>query len=204
MADVDEAAGSAKATPSNRARVLVLPGLAASDRSTIAIRASLLSQGHRVHGWNLGRNPGPTADIVEGLRSRLFDLAERDDEPIALVGWSLGGLYAHRLADFAPNKVRAVITMGSPLGDGHHRPSLRVPTASIYSRNDRVVGWQRSLVDESAPRHENIEVRSTHFTLGFDPAVLWVVGDRVRGDPDEWKPFRAPALLASAFPNRAR
>jgi pimeloyl-ACP methyl ester carboxylesterase len=202
MTALYEAATKRIATPFERVRVLVLPGLAASDRSTIAIRAALTSQGHRVHGWNLGRNPGPTAEITDGLRRRFFDLAERDDEPIALVGWSLGGLYAHRLAEFAPNKVRSVVTMGSPLRGGTGLPALRVPTASIWSRNDGVVSWQRSLVDASAPRHENIEVRSTHFTLGFDPAVLWAVGDRVRRDPDRWKPFRAPALISSAFPAR--
>ena len=78
-----------------------------------------------------------------------------------------------------------------------------MPTTSVYSRNDRVVHWQRSLIDERAPRHENIEVRSTHFTLGFDPAVMAVIGDRVRRDPDRWKPFRPPPLMGAAFPTRS-
>ncbi len=184
-----------------RVRVLVLPGLAAGDGSTLAIRGALASQGHRVHRWNLGTNR-PSPELSDALRSRFFDLVERHDEPIAIVGWSLGGLYAHRLAEFAPNHVRSVITLGSPLNDGNRLPSLAVPTTSIYSKNDRIVSWSRSLIDDRTPRHENIEVRSTHLTLGIDPAVMFVIGDRVRCDPERWKPFRVPSLLGAAFPGR--
>ena len=184
-------------------RALILPGLATSDRSTGAIRSSLMLQGVRAHRWNLGTNR-PTPELSDALRRRFFDIVERAGRPIALVGWSLGGLYAHRLAEFSPNNVRCVVTLGSPLAGSGPRPRLDVPTTSIYSRNDRVVPWQRSLVDDTAARHENIEVRSTHFTLGFDPAVMAVIGDRVRRDPDRWKPFRVPWPMASAFPSRPK
>lgn len=170
-----------------------------SDGATIAIRTALASQGYRVHKWKLGRNQ-PTPEVQTALRSRFFDVAERYDAPIALVGWSLGGLYAHRLTEFAPNLVRSVITLGSPLNDGDKLPSLPVPTTSIYSRNDRVVPWARSLVDERTPRHENIEVRSTHMTLGIDPSVMLVISDRLRRSPDQWKPFRAPPLMGAVYP----
>jgi len=183
-----------------RVGVLVLPGLAAGDGSTLPIRGALASQGHRVHRWNLGRNR-PSPQLAEAIRSRFFDLVERHGEPISIVGWSLGGLYAHRLAEFAPHYVRSVITLGSPLNDGSRLRALEVPTTSVYSKNDRVVSWSRSLVDDLQPRHENIEVRSTHLTLGIDPAVLFIIGDRVRRDPARWKPFRAPALMAPAFPS---
>jgi hypothetical protein len=183
-----------------RIGVLVLPGMGATDRSTIAIRSTLVSQGYRVHRWKLGRNR-PSPELQSALRSRFFDVAEQYDGPIALVGWSLGGLYAHRLTEFAPNLVRSVITLGSPLNDGTRLPSLPVPTTSIYSRNDRVVSWSRSLVDDRKSRHENIEVRSTHLTLGIDPAVMLVISDRLRKDPDRWKPFRAPSLMSAVYPS---
>lgn len=182
-----------------RIGVLVLPGMGTADRSTIAIRSTLASQGYRVHRWKLGRNR-PSPELQSALRSRFFDVAEQYDGPIALVGWSLGGLYAHRLTEFAPNLVRSVITLGSPLNDGTRLPSLPVPTTSIYSRNDRVVSWSKSLVDDRKPRHENIEVRSTHMTLGIDPAVMLVISDRLRKDPDRWKPFQTPSLMGAVFP----
>jgi len=184
-----------------RVGVLVLPGLAAGDGSTVGIRSALIAQGHRVHRWNLGRNR-PTPELSDALRSRFFDLVERHDHPLAIVGWSLGGLYAHRLAEFAPNHVRSVITLGSPLNNGGQLPALQVPTTSIYTKNDSVVPWSRSLVDDRKPCHENIEVRGNHFTLGVDPAVLLVISDRVRRDPARWRPFRAPSLMRAAFPTR--
>jgi dienelactone hydrolase len=184
-----------------RVGVLVLPGLAAGDGSTVGIRSALTAQGHRVHRWNLGRNR-PTPELSDALRSRFLDLVERHDQPIAIVGWSLGGLYAHRLAEFAPNHVRSVITLGSPLNDGNRLPTLPVPTTSVYTKNDSVVPWSRSLVDDRKPRHENIEVRGNHFTLGVDPAVLLVISDRVRREPDRWRPFNAPRFMRAAFPNR--
>ena len=180
----------------------MLPGMGAGDTSTVAIRSTLASQGYRVHKWKLGQNL-PTPQLQRALRSRFFDVAERYDEPIALVGWSLGGLYSHRLAEFAPQHVRSVITLGSPLNDGSRLPSLPVPTTSIYSRNDRVVSWSRSLVDDRKPRHENIEVRSTHLTLGIDPAVMLVISDRLRRKPDRWKPFRTPPLMGALYPGGA-
>jgi pimeloyl-ACP methyl ester carboxylesterase len=184
----------------SRPRVLVLPGLGGGDGSTQVLRSSLAAQGFRAHRWKLGRNMGPSPELAAGLRSRFFDLVELDDEPIALVGWSLGGVYAHHLAEFAPHQVRSVITLGSPLRRSGPRASLRVPTTSIYSRNDRVVNWQASLIDDRVDRHENIEVRSLHLTLGFDPAVLYAVSDRLRRPPDKWVPFTPPPLLSSAFP----
>jgi pimeloyl-ACP methyl ester carboxylesterase len=182
--------------------VLVLPGLAASDGSTIAIRSALTAQRCRVHRWNLGRNVGPTPEMATALRARFLDLVDRAGEPMVLVGWSMGGLYAHRLAAQSPEHVRCVVTLGSPLGAGKIRPRLEVPTTSIYSRNDSVVPWSHSIVDGEAPQHENVEVRSPHLLLGFDPAVIYAIGDRVRQDADRWEPFRAPMTLRGAFPGR--
>lgn len=184
-----------------RVGVLVLPGLAAGDGSTVAIRSALTAQGHRVHRWNLGRNR-PSPELSDALRTRFLDLVARHDQPVTIVGWSLGGLYAHRLAEFAPDHVRSVITLGSPLNDGNRLPALAVPTTSIYTKNDSVVPWSRSLVDDRKARHENIEVRGNHFTLGVDPAVLLVISDRVRSEPDRWRPFNPPRLMRAAFPRR--
>lgn len=184
-----------------RAPVLVLPGLATSDLSTQLIRSSLIGRGHWTHGWGLGRNRGPSEATAEAVAARLDELYDRHGRPVALVGWSLGGWFAHRLARATPEKVHCVISLGSPLTrqDRRARP-LPVPTTSVFSKRDVIVPWRSSLVDGDADRHENIEVRSTHLTLGLDPAVLHVIGDRVRRDPARWRPFSPPLLLSPAFP----
>jgi pimeloyl-ACP methyl ester carboxylesterase len=182
--------------------VLVLPGFGATDRSTVGLRTQLSLIGHPVHRWHLGRNEGPTKEIIEGLGARFAQLFERYDRPIALVGWSLGGIYAWGIAQRVPEQVQQVITLGSPLNStGMTAGPPPVPLTSIWSRNDRVVNWRSSLLETGAQR-ENIEVRATHLTLGFDPLVGAAIADRLGQRPDRWKPFNPPSFLDPAFPKQ--
>ncbi len=95
--------------------VLVLPGLLASDLSTRPLRSFLNAQGYAAHGWKQGRNLGLRAGIEDGMLERVEELHERyGHRKISVVGWSLGGIYARQLAKRAPEKVRSVISLGSP------------------------------------------------------------------------------------------
>src|SRR5260370_35345744 len=67
-----------------------------------------------MRGWALGRNTGPTEEVVAGLPRAVLDHAERTGRPVSLIGWSLGGIYAREMARRHPRKVRQVITLGSP------------------------------------------------------------------------------------------
>ena len=53
--------------------VLVIPGLGASDMSTLILRRFLSTLGYATYGWALGRNIGPTARVVSGLPERLHE-----------------------------------------------------------------------------------------------------------------------------------
>ena len=204
--------------------VLVLPGFTADDRSTAALRRYLRDLGHAVHGWGLGRNSGPRPELLAGLQARLDDLWNRyPDQPMSLVGWSLGGLYAREIARRAPTRVRQVITLGSPFrpvpGQESHpsaairrmtgrRPPeprddgpLPVPSTAVFTRTDGVVPW-RSALGEPGPQAENIEVLSSHCGLGHHPAVLWAVADRLAQAEGSWAPFEAPRAWAPFFPTR--
>ena len=59
----------------------------------------------------------------------------------------------------------------------------------MFTKADGVVPW-RSCVDVPGPRSENIEVFGSHCGLGFNPAVLGIVADRLRLGKDEWRPFK--------------
>jgi pimeloyl-ACP methyl ester carboxylesterase len=190
--------------------VLVLPGLGASDVSTGTMRRWLRGLGYRVVGWELGRNRGPTQEIVDELPRLLERLHREHGSPVSIVGQSLGGIYARRLALRAPSQVRQVITLGSPFAlvgwpaDGGRGPwvsSLPVPSTSIYSRWDGIVDW-RACLQQPGPTSENVAVRSGHLGMGFDPAVLWVVADRLAQPVDAWQPFRRTTRLplAAFFP----
>jgi pimeloyl-ACP methyl ester carboxylesterase len=196
--------------------VLVLPGLMASDVSTRALRVWVSRLGHPVVGWALGRNRGATREVVDELPRLLDRLAGEHGAPVSIVGWSLGGIYARRLALRAPAQVRQVISLGSPLSLPDRRISrarrsrarrslatpLPVPSTAVYSRSDGVVDW-RACRQRKGPISENVAVRSSHLGMGHDPAVLWVVADRLAQPSDDWRPFRRPSRfgLGALFPD---
>ena len=193
--------------------VLVLPGLGGDDRSTVPMRGYLRRLGYAVHGWGLGTNT-ISRQLVMRLGDRFAELYERHDrQPISLVGWSLGGIYAREIARARPWTVRQVITLGSPFrespGEESHpsawiramypnlprrqlnQSTLAVPSTAIFSRTDGIVPWRTSML-RGGSRHENVEVRGSHLGLGHNPAVIVVVADRLAQRPAQWKPFEAP------------
>jgi pimeloyl-ACP methyl ester carboxylesterase len=95
--------------------VRVLPGLLADDNSTSALRRFLNAHGYNAHGWKQGRNFGLRPHLERDMLARIDELFERyGGRRLSLVGWSLGGLYARQLATIAPDKVRCLISLGSP------------------------------------------------------------------------------------------
>ena len=147
--------------------VVVLPGFTASDSSTFVLRSILERLGHRPVAWGLGRNVGPTREIIDGVDALVRRLYDEDGRSVQLVGWSLGGVFARHVAARRPDMVRRVITLGSPYritrrqnlaagwlyhlyapqrrvpsgvrrGGAASRP-LTVPTTSIYSPTDGIV-----------------------------------------------------------------
>src|SRR5687767_6586883 len=91
---------------------LVIPGFLATDRTTMELRRVLAARGWRTHGWDMGSNRGAKQDTLVRLGRRLA--AVDDPRGVLVVGWSLGGLFARCLARAMPDKVRAVVTLGSP------------------------------------------------------------------------------------------
>ena len=166
---------------------LVIPGFIASDRTTMELRCALAEAGFRVHPWRQGMNWGARADTLERLK-RAIDLCGHD-QPMLLVGWSLGGLYAREIARAEPECVRAVVTLGSPvwgdrrrytnvwklyervakhpvddppISDSEAKPP--VPTLAIWSRRDGIVGAP-SARGTAETCDKAVEVSSTH--MGF-------------------------------------
>jgi len=209
--------------------VLVLPGLLTGDPATFALRNALRLLGHNVSGWSLGTNRGGTGRVVRELRSRVAELHQTTGRRVSLVGWSLGGMYAQQLARATPGSIRGIITLGSPVVRGAgwlqaasrivdrtpHLPAaaaslprpwaeagpLRVPATSVYSRADGIVPWS-SCTYEDRPRRENIEVRGSHLGLAYNPAVLWLLADRLGMPESTWRPFQPPLALRPFFPRR--
>ena len=96
--------------------VMVLPGFMASDQSTAVLRGYLKQLGYDSMGWELGQNSGRFEIIHHILIARFLEAVEECGDKITLIGQSLGGVYARELARLFPDKVRQVITLGSPFG----------------------------------------------------------------------------------------
>ena len=212
--------------------VIVLPGLSASDASTLPMRSYLLNQGYDVSGWNQGHNFGPRAGILETAKRQVLDTVAAAGQKVSLVGWSLGGIYARELAKEMPDCVRSVVTLGTPFAGSHKstnawrfyelasgqdidtaaekfdlRSPPAMPTTSIYSRTDGVVAWQASIQAPSVsnPAVENIEVYASHVGLGVNPSAWWALADRLSQPEGQWKPFeRNNRLMQLVFPDPSR
>src|SRR5215813_2340624 len=157
--------------------VLVLPGLVASDVSTRPLRTFLKTRGYAVSGWRQGRNLGLRAGVQHAMVDLVQEMNDTHGRTVSLVGWSLGGLYARQLAKMMPDRVRQVITLGSPFAShpkatnawrvyemasgrraeeedvrfgGSLAGAPPVPTTAIFSRTDGICAWQVCMEKASA------------------------------------------------------
>jgi pimeloyl-ACP methyl ester carboxylesterase len=210
--------------------VLVLPGLIASDVSTRPLRAFLRSKGYAVRGWEQGRNLGLRAGVQDGMVDLLEEMNDVHGRKVSLVGWSLGGLYARQLAKMMPERVRSVITLGSPFaGSPHSTNAWRVyemasgrradgedarfggslsvappvPTTAIFSRTDGICAWQ-GCVEKTSAQSESIEVESSHCGMGHHPAAVYAVAERLAQGEGQWKPFDRSGWRALVYPDPNR
>jgi dienelactone hydrolase len=186
--------------PEDGPPVLVIPGFLASDRTTMDLRRALARAGWRSYPWLLGLNRGAKADTLKLLEKRLRQL--KDPRKVLLVGWSLGGMFARQLAHRCPDRVRAVVTLGSPFsGDLKTNTNVRefyeriaghdvneppfprnggkppVPTLAIWSRSDGIVAPSAARgrpdeIDKAA------EIDTYHTGFAIDrPAMSKVVAE---------------------------
>jgi pimeloyl-ACP methyl ester carboxylesterase len=205
--------------------VMVLPGFMGGDGYNSALRRYLSKLNYAVHGWGQGRNLGPREGVLEGLEQRITYLAERYEGPVSLVGHSLGGIFARELAREFPDKVRQVISLGSPFGEGrmtasiparlfsalnppedlpidqlilHHAPP--VPTTAIYSKGDGIVNWQTALQKGGHAQAQSIQVRGSHCGMTFNPSIWFLIAERLSTPVGQWRPFERRSWRSLLYP----
>ena len=206
--------------------VMVFPGLGANDATTWPLRGFLRGLGYVTQAWGQGFNAGPRVGVLDRCAADIRNLADRTGEPVSLLGWSLGGLYAREMAKEHPEITRCVITLGTPF-TGHPRdtnawrvyewltgtsvsdPDVMaqvriappVPTTSIFSRSDGIVAWRCSL-NEPGPLAENVEVPASHVGMGMNPAALYAIADRLAQPIGQWRPFEVSGARRWFFRTR--
>lgn len=209
--------------------VLVIPGFAASDNSTVPLRKFLVSLGYDALPWEEGINLGKTFYITR-LIERVEKMAAETGHKVSLVGWSLGGVYAREIARHTPEHIRQVITLGSPFGGLFEPNNIRwlhelihgksyqkipeglldeilvpppVPCTALFSKDDGIVPWEYCKERVENQFVQNVQVSGSHFGLGHNPAVLYCVGDRLATNPNEWRHFLPEGVWSLLFPEYA-
>lgn len=208
--------------------VLVLPGFMAGDTSTKPMRRLFDDLGYQSFGWGLGRNVRFNEQREHEMSELLHSIFEETEQKMSIVGWSLGGVFARELAKMHPEKVRQVISLGSPISNNRKwsAPSKLfekingketgpeaegryanletappVPTTSILTKTDGVVAWRGSVQppQEGHDQTENIVVPASHVGLGVNPLVMVAVADRLAQPKGEWAPFERAGWRSAVF-----
>lgn len=207
--------------------VQVLPGFMATNTSTVPLRRLLKRLGYDAHGWDSGRNVRVDNALIARLEAQLQRLNDDTGRKVSLVGWSLGGVLARELAKIHPDRVRLVISLGSPISDdrshtsaarlfemlnGKEPEAMRggrfrslaeappVPTTSILTKTDGIVHWRGSVQKPARTPTENIEVYASHCGLGVNPSVMIAMADRLAQSENAWAPFEPSLPVQWMFP----
>jgi len=210
--------------------VLIVPGLGTHDVHMLPMRRFVARLGYEALPWKQGFNLGAREGLDEllgKLEGLIADATTRRHKKVSIIGWSLGGIIARELAKRAPEKVRQVITLGSPFAghpsathatlvyewlsgrEAHDRDIIErvrvappVPFTSIFSRTDGIVAWPSS-VQAPSGMSENIAVSvASHLGLITNPAVLYIVANRLAQPDGRWRPHRLARRLRLLHPPR--
>ena len=153
--------------------VLVLPGFLASDQSTATLRRYLRFLKYDALPWQLGRNTGRPEIMQRLLVERFHELTD-DNVKLTLIGQSLGGVYARELARLYPDKVRQVITLGSPFGTRRGETTLALVRRAFERASGLTIEAMRELLVAMDP-HVSPDVPLTAIYSKGDGVVNWRV-----------------------------
>jgi alpha-beta hydrolase superfamily lysophospholipase len=187
--------------------ILFIPGFGTSDTITFPFRNFLSFLGYDVHGWGLGLNTGNVPRLLPRVSKLVKELAEKKNQKIILIGWSLGGYLAREAARDYPKYVKMVVTLGSPVIGGpkytsmkdiyllngvdtdhlekeidkRYRVPIEVPMLALYSKQDNIVSWQ-ACIDSYSPRIRHIKVSTTHIGLIYSFETFSLVAKALSGE----------------------
>ena len=194
--------------------VLLFPGYGGTDGSMTGLKYFLNNLGLSCYSLGLGRNfEGKDQRIgrveqATAFREKMVALCiERAEaiyqatgQKLILLGWSMGGCYAFDVSQAIPDKVAAVITMGSPFGDPRGTsmwPIFRyfmknpvpvedmdfsgwmekrkvtskgIPIHVLYSKRDGIVSTTTAML-EKHPDVSYSQVKSSHTGFAYNKSV---------------------------------
>ena len=112
----------------NNQPILLIPGFLAGDWTLWTMAGWLNRLGYRAYFSGLDWNVDCPNHTGERLQWRLDMIMQETEQPVTIIGHSLGGMLGRFLGTNFPDKIRHVIALGSPI-DGSMRVNPLVPLA---------------------------------------------------------------------------
>ena len=94
---------------------MLIPGFMAGDMTLAPMANFCRWLGHRAVYAGILSNSECPRETMRKLNARLALAYEKFEQPIVVIGQSLGGVYAREIAREHPDMVERVITLGSPI-----------------------------------------------------------------------------------------
>ncbi|MDE1950509.1 MAG: alpha/beta fold hydrolase, partial [Burkholderiales bacterium] len=164
------------------------------ERSLIGLERFLRWRGYAVQTWGLGRNVGFHARHAKALAQKLRHLHHQSGRKVSLVGWSLGGLFALAAAQQAPECVRSVVTLGSPVSIDPMANASPLWIRALYRLVAHPLGPAAHAMQPSARRLRALEGLSAPLSClySISDGVVPPQEATVEGDPARRENIRVP------------
>lgn len=174
--------------------VLLLPGFGADETTLVVLKLFLRQRGYDVQTWGFGRNTGFHTRHAQALEQKIRYLHHKSGRRVSLVGWSLGGVFGLYGAHHAPECVRTLITLGSPVSidaEGNQSPPL---VKALYRMIAHPMGPQAHVMLPKARKMRQRQLppvtMSCLYSLG--DGVVPPQEATVDGDPSMHENIRVP------------
>lgn len=178
--------------------VLVIPGYHCSDQFTKMFREFLIRLNYKVYGWGQGENLAKIHQF-SGVKNKLFEIYKHHRTPIKVIGYSLGGVFARKLAVDYPEIIDSVITIGTPIYQTQDTSVMRaltgfarlrgadarileyikyinvdteIPIVVLYSKTDGIVHWKDTVDKADRPMLKHICITGSHVGMMHNP-IVW-------------------------------
>jgi pimeloyl-ACP methyl ester carboxylesterase len=212
--------------------VMVLPGFSAGDESTLPLRNFITRLRYKALPWLQGVNTGNPAKLesvmrrffrmhqVYGTKISLVgqslggvfarEIAREFPDAVRCV-ITLGSPYAAQNGEATNPAIKrlfeemsglTVEEMRAMVPSAESQTPLPLPTTSVYSKEDGVVGWQ-ACVEPENELSESVRVLGSHTGMAMNPDVLHLIADRLAQNPASWSKFdRRRGCRQFAYPHR--
>jgi triacylglycerol lipase len=157
--------------------VMLIPGFMAGDVTLAPLANFCRWLGHRAVYAGILSNSECPRETMRKLNARLALAYEKFEQPIVVIGQSLGGVYAREIAREQPDMVERVISLGSPIRMPRNAANLAVQAVahSIAAIRGKAEGCLSEscqcglLLSDESPA----DVPTTHVYSRTDGVVHW-------------------------------